>query len=167
MFPCLRCSHVTEARCVCILRLPPSPLQSMLPVCAQLFPTVHGNYLFVCLFVCFIASQHTLNQLRLQQYTTPTVYVSSKLPSPHCPALHESRTLCRPSLYPYTRVICVLIKGLSSLVVTRPLTQNSRVSLLALQPRHRSALRLHTATTSIPPPVYVTSVRATVSYCTW
>ena len=40
----------------------------------------------------------TLNHLWLQQYTTPTVYVSSKLPSPQCPALHKSRTLCRPSL---------------------------------------------------------------------
>ena len=40
---------------------------------------------FVCLCVCFIASQHTLHQLRLQQYASPTVYVNSKLPSPHCP----------------------------------------------------------------------------------
>ena len=41
-----------------------------------------------CLFVvCFIASQHTL---RLQQYTTPTVYVSSTLPSLHCPALLQA-----------------------------------------------------------------------------
>ena len=30
--------------------------------------------------LCFIAIRHTLSQLRLQQYTTPTVYVSSKLP---------------------------------------------------------------------------------------
>ena len=66
--------------------------------------------LIVCLFVCFIASQYTLNQLRLQQYTTPTVYVSSKLPSPHCPALHKSHTLCRLSLYPYTRVTCVMVE---------------------------------------------------------
>ena len=34
-------------------------------------------YTASALFVCVIASQHTLNQLRLQQYTTPTVYVSS------------------------------------------------------------------------------------------
>ena len=27
-------------------------------------------YVYVCLFVCFIDSQHTLNQLRLQQCTT-------------------------------------------------------------------------------------------------
>ena len=41
----------------------------------------------VCLYVCFVASQRTLNQLRLQQYTTK-VYVGSKLPfSPPCPAL--------------------------------------------------------------------------------
>ena len=59
--------------------------------------------LFVCLFVCFIGSQHTLNQLRLQQYTTPTIYVISKLPSPHCPALRKSRTLCSLSLYLCTR----------------------------------------------------------------
>ena len=35
----------------------------------------------VCLF-CFYASQHTLNQRRLQQYTSPTVYVSSKFALP-------------------------------------------------------------------------------------
>ena len=29
-----------------------------------------------CVPVYFIDSQHTLHQLRLQQYTTPTVYVS-------------------------------------------------------------------------------------------
>ena len=63
-------------------------------------PTVYVLFLFVC----FIASQHTLDQLRLQQYTTPTVYVSSKLPSRDFPALHKSHTLCRLSLYPYTRV---------------------------------------------------------------
>ena len=34
--------------------------------------------------VCCIASQHTLNQRRLQQYSTPTVYLSPKLPFPHC-----------------------------------------------------------------------------------
>ena len=56
---------------------------------------------------CFIASQRT-HELRLQQYTT-TVYVSSKLPSPHCPALYRSRPLCRPSLYPYTRVTCRMV----------------------------------------------------------
>ena len=31
--------------------------------------------------LCCIASQLTLNQLRLQEYTTPTVYVRSQLPS--------------------------------------------------------------------------------------
>ena len=60
--------------------------------------------------VCFITSQHTLNQLRLQQYTTATVYVSSKLPSPQCPTLHKSRTLCSPSLYPNRRVICGMVE---------------------------------------------------------
>ena len=45
-------------------------------VCLQ---GLHVRFI-VCLFVCFIASQHTLNQLRLQQYTTPTVYVSSDCP---------------------------------------------------------------------------------------
>ena len=34
--------------------------------------------------ICCIASQHTLNQRRLQQYSTPTVYLSPKLPFPHC-----------------------------------------------------------------------------------
>ena len=70
-----------------------------------------SRILFDCLIVClFIASQHTLNHLRPQQYTTPTVYVSSELPSPHCPALHKSHTLCRLSLYPYTRVTCVMVE---------------------------------------------------------
>ena len=36
---------------------------------------LHGTSVFVFVF----ASQHTRNQLRLQQYTTPSVYVSSKL----------------------------------------------------------------------------------------
>ena len=43
-----------------------------------------------CCFVCAIASQ--LHAKWAEQYTTPTVYVSSKSPSPHCPALHKSRT---------------------------------------------------------------------------
>ena len=30
-----------------------------------------------CLCMCFIASQHTPSQFRLQQYTTPTAYLSS------------------------------------------------------------------------------------------
>ena len=40
------------------------------------FKSTPSSCLLVCLFVCFIASQHTLNPLRLQQYTT-TGYVSS------------------------------------------------------------------------------------------
>ena len=47
-------------------------------------------HVVVRLFVRFIASQHTLNQLRLQQYTIK-VNVSSKLLSPHFPVLHKSR----------------------------------------------------------------------------
>ena len=35
----------------------------------QARPPFSGDHAIVCLFVCFIASQHTLNQLRLQQYT--------------------------------------------------------------------------------------------------
>ena len=46
-----------------------------------------------CLFVCFIASQPPLIQLRLQQCTT-TVDVSSKMPSPHCPALFVCLFVC-------------------------------------------------------------------------
>ena len=44
--------------------------------------------LLVCFFSClFVASQHTLtNQLLLQHYTTPAVYLSS---SPHSPASHS------------------------------------------------------------------------------
>ena len=58
----------------------------------------------------FLASQHTLNQLKPQQYTTPTVYVSSKLPSSYSPTLYKSRTLCRPSLYTATRVTCTMVE---------------------------------------------------------
>ena len=32
----------------------------------------------LCIAYCFIASQHTLNQLRLHLFTTPTVHVNSK-----------------------------------------------------------------------------------------
>ena len=39
------------------------------------------------------ASQHTLSQPRLQQYTAITEYVSSNLPSHHCPVLPKSRTV--------------------------------------------------------------------------
>ena len=39
---------------------------------------------------CFIASQYALNQLRLQQYTSPTVYVSSKLALPSLPLCSAS-----------------------------------------------------------------------------
>ena len=51
--------------------------------------------------VCwFIASLHTLHQLRLQQYSALTVTRELQLCAPnHSPALHISRTLCRPSLY--------------------------------------------------------------------
>ena len=53
-------------------------------------------YLFACSFVCVITSQHTLNQLWLQQYTTPKGYASSKSPSPHCPALHSVQAVALP-----------------------------------------------------------------------
>ena len=36
------------------------------------------SLLLIVTVICAIASQRTLNQLRLQQYTTPAVYVSSK-----------------------------------------------------------------------------------------
>ena len=51
---------------------------------AQTHTDTHSHIFthYVCLFICFIASQHTLCQLRLQQYTTPTVYVSSKIALP-------------------------------------------------------------------------------------
>ena len=73
-----------------LYRLPVASLLSLVPF---LYSAV-SLFCWVCadphvLFVCFIASQHTLNQLRLQQYTT-TVSVSSKLPSPYCLALHKS-----------------------------------------------------------------------------
>ena len=53
----------------------------------QCDPAAVLMYLFVCLFACLLvrcvnASQHTLNQRWLQLYSTPTGYVSSKLPSP-------------------------------------------------------------------------------------
>ena len=50
-------------------------------------PVVVDTALFCVwlLFVCLcIASQLTLSQLRLRQYTTPVVYVSSMLPSHVC-----------------------------------------------------------------------------------
>ena len=55
-------------------------------------PGTHPSWVFSVVFFIFIACQHTLNQRRLQQCPTPTVYVSSKLPSPHFPALHKSHT---------------------------------------------------------------------------
>ena len=50
-------------------------------------------------FVLLLHSARYINQRRLQPYTTPTVDVSSKLPSPrHCAALDTARTLaCRGS----------------------------------------------------------------------
>ena len=63
-----------------------------------IYPSDTSAPMIDCLFVRFIASQHTLNQLGLQHYTTPTVYVSSKLPSRHCPALHILLLPCTPSL---------------------------------------------------------------------
>ena len=49
-------------------------------------------WVLVCLIV-FIAGHHTLSQLRLEQYTT-TGCVSSKLPSPHRPALFVCLLVC-------------------------------------------------------------------------
>ena len=48
----------------------------------QWFVVLLLHSLFVCSLFCLVASHHTLHQLRLQQYTTPAVHVSSKLPSP-------------------------------------------------------------------------------------
>ena len=42
-------------------------------------------HLILLLFVSFIASQHTLNQLRLQQYTSPTVCMSLLYVARGCP----------------------------------------------------------------------------------
>ena len=50
-----------------------------------------------------IASQHTLIQLRLQQYATE--YVSPSLSSPHYPALYNPSTLCRSSVFPHNRLL--------------------------------------------------------------
>ena len=78
-------------------------------VCIALIGSGFSGMLLVCLFFClfcFIASQHPLNQLRLQQYTTPTVCSSSKLPYPHRPAIHKS-VLCAGHRSTHTQVLLV------------------------------------------------------------
>ena len=59
------------------LSLPPPPAGAWLQLAVGLLAQRRA-------VMCFIASQHKLNQLRLQQYTTPTVYVSSPLTVPRC-----------------------------------------------------------------------------------
>ena len=70
------------------LKHPPTGTKKVLSCAFRLVVAlaVSLRCLLDCLYVLLL-SQHTLNQFRLQQCTTPTEYVSSKLSSPHCPAL--------------------------------------------------------------------------------
>ena len=55
--------------------------------------------------ICFSAAQRTRSQLRLQQYTTPTVYVGTRLLSPHCPACIPGTSLPLSVAWPCTGAV--------------------------------------------------------------